>query len=81
MKRGIMDPLTTVLTAVEDTQLAKQNGAAKLASDQAKALAFANTITQDTSDQADLTTKADAAIDAAVEMLQSLKSTTAVVVA
>lgn len=67
--------LTAILQAVEDTQNAKTNGAAKLAADQAKALAFASTIDQDTKDQSDLTGKADAAIDAAILVLTGLKST------
>lgn len=67
--------LTLILQAVEDTQTAKLNGAAKQAADQAKALAFASTIDQDTKDQADLNAKADAAIDAAMLVLAGLKST------
>jgi hypothetical protein len=67
--------LSRILQAVEDSQTAKLNGASKQAMDQAKADAIAVTIAQDAADQVALVTAADAAIDAAITVLQSLKST------
>ena len=67
--------LTTVFAAVEASQTAKANGANQLAADQAKAAAIAAAVSADTSNLADLTTKADGDINSAIAALQGLLST------
>ena len=66
--------LTSILTAVEDTQTAKLSGQAKLAADQDKRASLDAVINQDTTDVASLTLAADQAIDNATAALASLRS-------
>jgi hypothetical protein len=75
-----MNPISTVFAQIEASQTAKQNGASQLATDQAKVAAINAAVAQDTQSLNDLTTQADADVNAGIAALQALLSTAVPVV-